>query len=75
MSTESAKAFIERMKTDEDFAKKVGECKDAEARMSFVREAGYTFSPDEVGSLSDDDLQAIIGGTTSHCTGYTRFGR
>ena len=36
MSIESAKAFIERMKTDEDFAKEVKECKDADVRMTFV---------------------------------------
>lgn len=28
MSLESAKAFVERMKTDEDFGKKINECKD-----------------------------------------------
>jgi len=32
MSMESAKAYIERMKTDEDFRKKVTECKDTDTR-------------------------------------------
>ncbi len=38
MSIESAKTFIEKSKTDEDFAKQVKECKDAEARKAFVKQ-------------------------------------
>jgi predicted ribosomally synthesized peptide with nif11-like leader len=37
MSIESAKAFLERMKTDEDFAQKVTACKDAETLRSLVQ--------------------------------------
>lgn len=66
MSIESAKACIERMKTDEAFAKKVGECKDTDARMAFVRAAGYDFTPEEVrtqtGELTDGELDGVAGG-------------
>jgi predicted ribosomally synthesized peptide with nif11-like leader len=66
MSIESAKACMERIKTDEDFAKEVMECKDAEARMAFVRAAGYDFTREEVspllGEMRDDELDAVAGG-------------
>ena len=72
MSIESAQAFIERMKADEEFAKNVTECKDSEARMSYVKESGFEFTLDEVKSvnseLTDEDLDNIAGGD-----GWTDF--
>ena len=66
MSIESAKACFERMKTDEDFAKKAGELQDKEAQMAFVRAAGYDFTLEEVdgymGEMTDDELEAVAGG-------------
>lgn len=66
MSVESAKKFMERMKTDEAFANKVKECKDNEARMAFVKGAGFDFTIEEIkgiqGELSDDELDAVAGG-------------
>jgi len=66
MSIESAKLFIEKIKTDEEFAKKVKNCKDAEARMVFVKESGFDFTIEEIkafqGELSDDELDAVAGG-------------
>lgn len=68
MSIESAKACIERMKTDEDFAKQVGGCKDADTRMAIVRAAGYEFTPEEIRKVSeeltDDELDDVAGGCT-----------
>jgi predicted ribosomally synthesized peptide with nif11-like leader len=70
MSIESAKSFIERMKTDEAFAKKVTACKDAEERSAFVQEEGFDFTASELREagtvLSDDDLEGVAGGRT--CT-------
>jgi predicted ribosomally synthesized peptide with nif11-like leader len=66
MSMESAKSFIERMKTDEEFAKQVSEHKDKEARMGFAIEQGYDFTGEEVREaatqLTEDELQQIVGG-------------
>ena len=65
MSIESAKAFIEKMKTDEEFAKKVKECKDGAARMAFAKGSGFEFTVEEIkleGELSDEDLDAVAGG-------------
>ncbi|MGE4273574.1 MAG: Nif11-like leader peptide family natural product precursor [Desulfitobacterium sp.] len=66
MSIESAKAFMEKMKTDQDFAKKVMAAKDAEERRVLVKEAGFDFSAEELKDLgdemSDSELDAVAGG-------------
>jgi predicted ribosomally synthesized peptide with nif11-like leader len=66
MSLESAKAFVERMKTDEDFRKKVTECKDNETRRECVKSQGFDFTADDIelvkGELSEEDITAIAGG-------------
>lgn len=65
MSIQSAKLFIEKIKTDEGFAKKVKEFKDADARMAFVKNAGFDFTVEEIkgiqGELSDDELDSVAG--------------
>ncbi len=48
MSNESARYFLKRMKSDEDFAKKITACKDAEERNAVARDAGYEFTPVEL---------------------------
>ncbi|CDX00147.1 Bacteriocin propeptide [Desulfitobacterium hafniense] len=67
MSIESAKAFMEKMKTDQDFAKKVMAAKDAEERRALVREDGFDFSTAELkelgGEMSDSELDAVAGGS------------
>lgn len=66
MSIESAKAFMERMKTDEDFRKEITDCKDADTRMKLVEENGFNFSKEELNSsndeLNEDELAAVAGG-------------
>jgi predicted ribosomally synthesized peptide with nif11-like leader len=48
MSMKSAKAFIERMKTDEEFRTKVTEYKDTETRTAFVKSQGFDFTADDI---------------------------
>ncbi len=66
MSIESAKAFVERMKTDEDFRKEVGEKSSPEDWMKFVKENGFDFSKEEFeqvkSELSEEELDRIDGG-------------
>lgn len=65
MSVESAKTFIERMETDEDFAGKVNECKDAMERMAFVKSEGFDFTAVEVQEamgILGDELDCVVGG-------------
>ncbi len=78
MSIESAKAFIERLKTDESFARKVGECKGEEARLAMAKADGYEFTVQEVkdlqSQLSEEDLEKISGGFRIPCCGMLDFG-
>ena len=70
MSVESAKAFMERGKTDKEFAAAVKECKSEEAVMAFVTKSGFDFTLDELSrvedreELTDDDLSKVAGGYT-----------
>lgn len=71
MSVASAKAYVEKIKTDEEFAKKVKACKDADERMAFVKKAGFDFTVEEInslkGQLSDNELDAVAGGGDIVC--------
>ena len=77
MSVESAKLFIERMKTDKEFAQKVTDCKDTEARIAFVKAAGFDFTSDEAkkatGELNEEELDALSGGKGSSYSCYGDF--
>jgi predicted ribosomally synthesized peptide with nif11-like leader len=67
MSVESAKAFMERMKIDQEFAKNVNEFKTMEAALSFVASQGYDFTAADLQELplilTDDDLANVAGGS------------
>ena len=66
MSIESARLFIDRMKTDESFAAKCMAIQDADARRAFVKGEGFEFSAEEIsevkGELSDEELDQVSGG-------------
>ncbi|MCP3955750.1 MAG: Nif11-like leader peptide family natural product precursor [Desulfobacterales bacterium] len=68
MSIESAKALLERMKTDEDFRKEVGEIATAEERIAFVTAVGFDFTKEELENvqekmqLTDEELGSVAGG-------------
>ena len=67
MSIESAKAFLERVKNDEIFRKKVGEEPTSVERIAFVKAQGFDFTKEELDSLQteldDRDLDQVAGGT------------
>jgi predicted ribosomally synthesized peptide with nif11-like leader len=67
MSIESAKAFLERVKNDEDFRNSVGEITTTEERMEFVKKAGFDFTKEEIekftSELSDEELDKVSGGS------------
>ncbi len=77
MSIESAKAFIERIKTDEEFAKQVASKKDKEDRMKFVSEQGFDFTEgeikDQTAELSEDELKQVNGGITNDMRFYACY--
>lgn len=73
MSVVSAKAFIEKVKNDEDFKKKLGELKDGQARMEYVKKEGFDFTKEEIlkvkeeEGLSDEELDNVAGGCAHIC--------
>ena len=79
MSIESAKAFLERIKNDEDFKKSVEEIVTAEERMEFVKGAGFDFTKEEINSinveLSDEDLDMVSAGGALSWLGHCGCGR
>jgi len=66
MSIESAKAFIERMKADENFKNRVIGAETAEARKAIVDEEDFDFTKEEIRSvtshLSDEEVDAVARG-------------
>ncbi len=66
MTIESARAYLERTKSDESFRKACSDKSSPEEWMKHVRENGFDFSNDDMeqvkSELSDDELKAIGGG-------------
>ncbi len=54
MSMESAKKFIKRLQTDDDFLQQVKGCKDFEERNKFVKSEGFDFTAEEINRLKDE---------------------
>lgn len=80
MSIDSAKAYIERIKTDEKFRKKVLACTDAKKRMKLVKSEGFDFTAEEIkneiASTPDDKLSQCVAGKyeKKHECGWSRYG-
>jgi len=51
MSIESAKAFVERMKTDGEFRRRVAETESPEVRARILKYEGFDFTDEELDSL------------------------
>ena len=68
MSIESAKAFLERMKTDDEFRERMKEAADKEARMAIVKAEGFDFTMEEIATLkeelSDIELDMVAAGSS-----------
>lgn len=66
MSIESAKAYVERMKTDEEFRNKILACTDAKKRMELVKSEGFDFTENDIKVVSaefgDGFLSKAVGG-------------
>ena len=54
MSIENAKAFIEKVKTDEDFRDGVEEHEEKTKRMAYIKWAGFEFSESEVRQVKEE---------------------
>ena len=73
MSIESAQDFVERVKSDDEFAKRVAGTASREERAEIATAEGFDFTPEELKSvteeLSVEELEAVAGGAWG--CGYT----
>ena len=53
MSREAVKQFVEKMKQDEDFARKIVAGKDKAERLAVAKAAGYEFSAEEFNDMAE----------------------
>ncbi len=69
MSIEQAQAFMEKVKNDEDLAKRLNEAEDSESRLNIAQELGYEFTLEEaqqvISELPDSALDKFAGGNRS----------
>jgi predicted ribosomally synthesized peptide with nif11-like leader len=67
MSLDQARLFIEKMKSDEAFAKRVMAIEDVAARLACIQSEGFDCSEDEIkevsGELTDAELDSAAGGS------------
>ena len=72
MSLDQARLFIENMKSDEAFAKRVMAIEDVAARLACIQSEGFDFSEAEIkevsGELTDAELDAAAGGAWGDST-------
>jgi predicted ribosomally synthesized peptide with nif11-like leader len=70
MSVEQARLFIERMKSDEAFAKRVMAIEDVAGRLACIQSEGFACNEAEIkevsGELTDAELDAAAG-AVSQC--------
>ena len=79
MSIESASAFLKRVKTDEAWREALKGAGGKDERLAMAKGEGFDFTRQELslakGELSDDDLEAVVGGTSHHgnwcCSWFT----
>ena len=66
MSTESARAFADRVRTDPALKARLAAAATEQARLDIAKAEGYDLTRDDVqqirGELSDADLDAVAGG-------------
>lgn len=60
MTIESAKLYMERMRKDPDFRRRVNECEDQAANWAYLRENGFDFTVDEF-KLAQKEVYEVHG--------------
>jgi predicted ribosomally synthesized peptide with nif11-like leader len=72
MSIESARKFMEKIQSDEEFKNKIGAMESKEERIEFIKGEGFEFTEEEFNQvhkeLTPESLDQAAGG--GHC-GYT----
>jgi predicted ribosomally synthesized peptide with nif11-like leader len=75
MSIDHAKAFIEKMKTDEAFRERIMSIESQEERMAAISAEGFVFTQQDLDDQEDFDCQLsqVVGGTCWAFSGSTCF--
>lgn len=60
MSTESARAFVERMKRDGEFRRRVAEAESSEVRRRILKYEGFDFTDEELNSLKEEVKRSVV---------------
>ena len=80
MSIESAKAFLERVKNDEDLLMKLSDAHEVEERLNIAKTEGFEFTKEEMfqvqSELGDDELAGELLGlpVNYELTALMKFG-
>ena len=78
MSVDQVKAFIEKMKSDEEFAKRVMAIEDIAGRLACIQSEGFACSEAEIkevsGELNDAELDSAAGGAVRCCLDEFGYG-
>jgi predicted ribosomally synthesized peptide with nif11-like leader len=72
MSVEQAKAFIEKMKTDEAFREQIMAIETPEGRLKAIGAAGFDCTGDEVNEASADVGNEALAAGVRNCYGWGR---
>ena len=59
MSIESARAFVQRMKTDGEFRRRIAEAESPEVRARILKYEGFDFTDQELDSLKDEVKKSL----------------
>jgi|MDSZ01.2.fsa_nt_gb predicted ribosomally synthesized peptide with nif11-like leader len=76
MSEEQLKAFVEKVQSDTSLQEKLKVAADADAALAIANEAGFAITAEDIQSmqtstdLSDEELEAITGGTVATAIGF-----
>lgn len=74
MSSDSAVAFVERIRSDSEFQAKLADAQGPAERVALAREAGFDVSTEDIGAirstlgieeLSDEELERVAGGMST----------
>ena len=63
MSEEQLKAFIAKAKDDQSIQDKLKAAKSPEEVVGIAKEHGHEFSADKLSQLSEEELEAVAGGS------------
>ncbi len=79
MSEEQLKAFLEKVKGDNNLQEKLKAAADTDAVLAIAKEAGFSISTDDLkkaqSEISEEELEGVAGGLQPMSRDFTNAGR